>query len=563
MRMHEHPYSALRFNAANTSVADGDEPVTPRYRTQWRRRLFLGLSCAAIGSLLIVALLAVVLPSSRALQPLSHPSLLLLTADGRPLARRGSYKDTPVTITSLPRFVPAAFVSIEDHRFYSHWGIDPIGLARAAWANLRSGHVREGGSTITQQLAKTTFLNAHRTFGRKAPELFIAFAIEMRLTKAQILDRYLSSIYFGDGTYGLRAASWHYFDVPPEQMTLGEAALLAGMVKAPSALNPLQHPDASVRRARVVLAAMVKFGAISATQAAHPGQVRLQPPRPLPFGGYFADWVAPQAEKSLERNYGEIQLVTTLDSRLQALAEQAISTGLSSHGRKEGVSEAALVAMRRDGAVVAMVGGRDYQTNQFNRAVQALRQPGSAFKLFVYLTAIHDGWRPATLVSEAPVTIGGWTPRNFDGQSRRDLTLTDAFARSSNIAAVRLEERVGRRSVMRTARELGVTTPMKNDPTLALGSSEMTLLQLTSAYAAIADGRAPIRAYGLPNAGVANARLTTPLNAVDRYVMLQLLRAVVLQGTGRAARLAVPVFGKPEPPRIIATPSLWASLETR
>ena len=519
-------------------------PPPPLRSRKWLRRGLAALGVAILGSLLIVAILAAVLPSGRALEPLPHPSLVLLTRDGRALARRGPYKEPPVSVGSLPAYVPAAFVSIEDHRFYSHWGVDPVGLVRAAVTNLRSGRVRQGGSTITQQLAKTTFLSVHRTFGRKLPELFIALALEMRLTKAQILARYLSAIYFGEGVYGLRAASLHYFGVPPERMTLGEAAILAGMVKAPSALDPLAHPAQSVRRARVVLAAMVKTGAITAAEAAHPGAVDLRPPGALPFGGYFADWIGPRAQTSLERNYGEVQVRTTLDSRLQRLAEQSVGDALRGEGRRVGATQGALVAMRRNGAVVAMVGGRDYAESQFNRASQALRQPGSAFKLFAYLPALREGYAPDTEVSEEPVTIGGWTPKNFDGVSGRHLTLREAFALSSNIAAVRLEQSLGRRVIVRTARSLGITSPLKDDPTLVLGSSELTLLELTAAYAALDNGRAPVRPFGLVDDAALAARGTTPLDGPQRAAMLDLLRAAVDHGTGRAARLEEAVYGK-------------------
>jgi penicillin-binding protein 1A len=543
------------LDLAEQDPAPGPAPpeVPPPAEFPPRRRrspivpLLLGLLVVACGCLLIIGALALTLPNARSLEPLPHPSVVLLSADGRAFARRGSYKEAPVAVASLPAYVPAAFIAIEDRRFYHHWGVDPVGIARASLTNLRSGHVRQGGSTITEQLAKTTFLDGRRTFGRKIQELFIALALEMRLTKAQILGRYLSSIYFGDGVYGLRAASRHYFGVPPERLTLGEAAVLAGMVKAPSALDPLDHPEASVARARLVLQAMVRDHAISPDQAAHPGVVLLQPPRPLPFGGWFADWVGPQAETALPRGYGEVRIATTLNARLQAIAEQVVAGALQGPGRRQGASQAALVAMRKDGAVIAMVGGADYRTSQFNRAVQALRQPGSAFKLFVYLAAVRDGARPDTPVSEEPLTLGHWTPRNFEGQSGRTLTLRDAFALSSNIAAVRLEQRVGRRAVMRTARELGVTTPFKDDPTLALGSSEMSLLQLTGAYAAIDDGKAPVRPYGLAQGPETDTDAPVPadLDEGQRGAMLDLLQAVVQQGTGRAARLdGAGVFGK-------------------
>jgi penicillin-binding protein 1A len=522
---------------------DPANEARPRVRSRRWIRPVVALGLAALSMIaVLIGLLALFLPSSRALEPLPHPALLLVSADGRALARRGSYKEPPVVVASLPRYVPAAFIAIEDRRFYHHWGLDPIGLARAAVTNLRSGHVRQGGSTITQQLAKTLFLKPNRTFSRKFEELFIALALEMRLTKNQILGRYLSSIYFGDSAYGLRAAAWTYFDKPPERLTLIEAATLAGMAQGPSALNPIDHPAASARRTRMVLQAMVRTGAITPAQAAGAGRLRVYPATSLPVGSYFADWAALQAGKSLDGNYGEARLVTTLDSRLQAMAEQSVRAALDGPGRDRRAGQAALVAMRRDGEVVAMVGGRDYRASQFNRAVQAHRQPGSAFKLFVYLAAIRDGAGPDSAVSEAPITIGGWTPRNFEARSGRDLTLREAFALSSNIAAVRIEEKAGRGAVIRAARDLGVVSPLTNDPTLALGSSEMTLLELTSAYAGVASGRAPVAAHGLKSGPRPPA--PTRLRPAERMALLDLLQAVVSEGTGKAARLAEPSFGK-------------------
>jgi penicillin-binding protein 1A len=493
---------------------------------------------------LVVILLAIALPSSKALEPLPHPALVLFTADGHALARRGAYKEPPVAVADLPPYVPAAFIAIEDRRFYRHFGFDLIGMGRAELANLRSGRVRQGGSTITQQLAKTTFLKSDRTLGRKIEELFIALSLELRLSKNEILGRYLSSIYFGDQVYGLRAAAWRYFDKPPERLTLGEAALLAGMAKAPSALDPVTHPELAGRRARLVLNAMVATKAITARQAAGAGDVEVRSLQPLPVGGYFADWAAPQISRSLAADYGEARVVTTLDSRLQRIAEQTVAAALDGPGRRQGAGQAALVAMRRDGAVVAMVGGRDYRRSQFNRAVQSRRQPGSAFKLFVYLAAIRDGARPDSLISEAPIRVGGWSPRNFHGEAGRDLTLRDAFALSSNIAAVRVEQEAGHAAVVRAARDLGVTSPLAPDATLALGSSGVTLLELTSAYAAVSAGRAPVRPYGVRPGGTAPIAAASPLGDTEREAMLDLLQAVVTSGTGRAARLGQPAYGK-------------------
>jgi len=353
------------------------------------------------------------LPVSKALQPLPEATLVLLDTQGRPFARRGALKEAPVDVRALPAHVRDAVLAIEDRRFYRHFGIDLRGVARAARHNARAGQIEQGGSTITQQLAKTSFLPSDRSFRRKAQEALIALWLEARLDKDEILSRYLSSIYFGDGTYGLRAAARHYFDRAPEDLDLGEAAMLAGMIKAPSALAPTDNLSGARARARVVLQAMVEHGAITEEQARRARPARLRNGRAaLPVGSYFADWVSPQAKALFDAAYGEVPVQTTLDARLQALAERVVRDGLRA-GARDGVGQAALVAMRTNGEVVAMVGGRDYAASAFNRVTQAQRQPGSTFKLFVYLAALRDGMTPDSLVEDAPVAIDGWTPRNY------------------------------------------------------------------------------------------------------------------------------------------------------
>jgi penicillin-binding protein 1A len=531
---------------------DGADPSVPyagpdspprRRRVFTLRRILAALAILAVLFGLLVAWLSWRLPVSRALEPLPTPALVLVSADGHPFARRGAVKDRPVDVATLPPHVAQAFVAIEDRRFYRHFGVDLIGVGRALVTDIRQRRIVEGGSTLTQQLAKTAFLSSERTFRRKAQEVFVALWLEARLSKAEILSRYLSSVYFGDGVFGLRAAAQHYFAKPPEQLTLGEAAMLAGLVKAPSALNPVDHPDAAAKRQRVVLGAMVETKAITQAQAQRARRVRIRAAETLPVGGYFADWAAPQVKQALDAQYGRLEVRTTLDSRLQRRAERAVRSWLDGPGRRQGATQAALVALRPDGAVVAMVGGRDYGASQFNRAVQARRQPGSAFKLFVYLAALRDGARPDSLVSEAPITVGGWTPRNYERTSGGDLTLREAFAESSNIAAVRLAQNVGRDKIVEAAQDLGVTSPLVKDATLPLGTSEMTLLELTSAYAAVAAGHSPVEPYALLEG---QDRLSAPraLPSEQRDELLDLLAATVEGGTARAARLDQPVFGK-------------------
>jgi penicillin-binding protein 1A len=501
----------------------------------------------SVAGLLFVTLIWLVLtaPLSRALEPLDDPALLILSDDGHAIARRGAIKETPVDVAKLNPLTPAAFVAIEDRRFYRHWGIDPRGIGRAMIANLRGGGLRQGGSTITQQLAKTNFLSGDRTIKRKAQEVIIAFWLEAWLTKQEILSRYLSSVYFGDGVYGLRAAAHHYFKRDPENLNLAQSAMLAGMVQAPSRLAPTQHLAAAQKRGRLVLNAMADTGVISRARASS-----VQPARPysrsskVPTGTYFADWVAPEAQKAFDSDFGQVKVRTTLDYDLQRIAVRSIARAPING------AQAALVAMRPDGRVVAMVGGTSYRETPFNRATQARRQPGSAFKLFVYLAALRSGWTPDSMIEDRPITIHGWTPANNDGVYRGPITLREAFARSSNAATVRLSEKVGRDNVIRAARDLGITTPLPDEPSLALGTAGVSLLELTAAYAAVSSGRYPILARGLPEeeAPEGLSAFFRRQGALDRrrdwVPMLDLLYAAANNGTGRRAALTVPTFGK-------------------
>jgi penicillin-binding protein 1A len=520
---------------------DRPEPDRSRRSRRWPLILY------SISALLFITVLWLVItaPLSRALEPLADPALMLLSEDGHPVALRGAIKEAPVDVSKLSSLTPAAFVAIEDRRFYHHWGIDPRGIGRAVLADLRGGGVRQGGSTITQQLAKTNFLSGDRTIKRKAQEIIIAFWLEAWLTKKEILSRYLSSVYFGDGVYGLRAAAHHYFHRDPEELTLAQSAMLAGLVQAPSRLAPTQHLAAAQARSRLVLQAMADTRVISAARAKSTPLARpvLQEAK-LPAGTYFADWVAPSANQAFESQFGQVRVRTTLDYDLQRLAARAITRA------PIGDAQAALVAMRPDGRVVAMVGGKNYAESPFNRVTQARRQPGSAFKLFVYLAALRAGWTPDSMIEDKPITINGWTPVNSDRVYRGRITLREAFARSSNAATVRLSQEVGRTNVIRAARDLGITTSLPDRPSLALGTAGVSLLELTSAYAAVAGGRYPIIARGLPEEqqpqGVpAFFRSDGSLDRQrDWAPMLDLLYAAANNGTGRRAALAVPTFGK-------------------
>ena len=529
----------LASHGAPPEAPGQEEP--PRRRRRWPLILYSVAAVVAITLLWLV----ITAPLSRALEPLADPALLLVSDDGQPIAMRGAIKEAPVDVAKLNPLTPAAFVSIEDRRFYSHWGIDPRGIGRAMLANIRGGGVRQGGSTITQQLAKTNFLSGDRTVKRKAQEVIIAFWLEAWLTKQEILSRYLSSVYFGDGVYGLRAAAHHYFGRDPEKLNLAQSAMLAGLVQAPSRLAPTRHLAAAQKRSRLVLGAMADTGAISEARARSTALARpVARESKLPAGTYFADWVAPAASDAFEADFGTVKVETTLDRDLQRLAVRAITKA------QIGDAQAALVAMRPDGRVVAMVGGKNYGDSPFNRVTQARRQPGSAFKLFVYLAALRSGWTPDSLIEDEPITIDGWTPVNSDRVYRGRITLREAFARSSNAATVRLSQEVGRANIIRVARDLGITTPLPDKPSLALGTAGVSLLELTSAYAAVASGQYPIVARGLPEKRPAEGlkALFRTDGTLDRRrdwsPMLDLLYAAANNGTGRRAALSVPTFGK-------------------
>jgi len=488
--------------------------------------------------------LAITAPLSKSLQPIAPPGITLLSAEGAPIARSGAISDQPVDVTKLPDHVWQAFLAVEDRRFYMHLGIDPWGILRAAVRNTMAGRVREGGSTITQQLAKLSFLSSDQTAARKIREAFIALWLETWLDKDEILSRYISNAYFGDNVYGLRAASRHYFSREPAKLTVSQAAMLAGVIQSPSRLAPTNNMKAARERAAVVKAAMVDAGYLSRREAARLKPVTLKrgASKKLPTGTYFADWVLSQARASAGAGYGEQTVKTTLDRDLQRLAVGAVSRA------KLGKAQVALVAMRPDGRVVAMLGGKNYKDSSFNRATQARRQPGSTFKLFVYLAALRAGMDPDDRIEDRPLTIGDWSPRNNDGRYRGLITLREAFAISSNVAAVRLAERVGRERVIRAARDLGITSRLTSEPSLALGTSGLTLVELTAAYAAVAGNRYPIKARGLPEVEEgwfdrfwSNGRR---FSGDDDEMLRDLLWAAANKGTGRAAALRVDTFGK-------------------
>ena len=517
-------------------------PKPPSRKWFWIRR---GFAASVLALIIIILWLAITAPLSKSLQPIAPPQLTLTADNGQPIARNGAIVDSPVEMKDLPPHVAQAFMAIEDRRFYSHWGVDPRGLARAFWSNTFGSGMTQGGSTITQQLAKFTFLTPERSLTRKAREMLIAFWLEARLSKDEIFQRYLSNAYFGDNVYGIRAASLHYFYRKPERLTLAQAAMLAGLVQAPSRLAPTKNPKLAEKRARLVLKAMVAAGYLSEADAAATKMARVdvRNNENLPTGTYFADWAMPQARALTEESYSKQTIETTLDAGLQDAARRII-------GRAPlGKAQVALVAMRKNGEVVAMVGGRSYKASPFNRVTQAQRQPGSTFKLFVYLAALRAGMTPDSMIDDTAIETGTYRPKNASERYRGTITLREAFARSSNVAAVRLFQLLGSADVISAARDLGIKSKLaQDDPSLALGTSGVTLMELTSAYAAVAANNRPVvpHAFKQPERGWLDwlFKPQRSLGGDNQEMMQDMLRAAVQNGTGRAAGLAIPAYGK-------------------
>lgn len=513
----------------------------------WRKFAvgFALLVCPLAGSLLAWALKDV--PWSEIRDGTLKPVVVLETADGAPLVRQGPYQGPYARYDQFPPHLIDAVLSIEDRRFMDHFGIDPRGIGRALLRNLEAGSVVEGGSTITQQLIKLQYLDSDRTIKRKVQEVVIAVWLEWKLGKREILTRYLNSVYLGAGATGMPAAARIYFNKDVGDLNLPESAMLAGLLRAPSQWNPIDNFEGARQRTMVVLDAMAANGKITAPQAAQAKTsfARLQPTTPTPrSGSWFADWISPQASEIAGSSPGSTTVRTTLVPQLQLIAERVVKSALDSQGKTVGASQAALVAMMPDGAVVAMVGGRDYKESQFNRAVSAMRQPGSTFKLFVYYAALKAGLTLSDQVLDAPIDINGWSPENSGGSYRGWVTLAEAFARSLNTASVALAEEVGLDNVIAAARELGIDAPLANTPSLALGTSEVNLLNLTSAYASVQLGRAPVKPWGIIDfqaAGQPKAfRIglqSKPNVDLSPYQsdLLGLLQSVVERGTGRGA----------------------------
>ncbi|HEY3918504.1 MAG TPA: PBP1A family penicillin-binding protein [Stellaceae bacterium] len=544
-----------RASARGSSSRTGGKKPSRKGRLA-RLGLLAGL-WGLIAGLGIIGFFALTLPDTSDLAAVQRkPSITLLASDGSLIATYGDLFGEPLHLKDMPKYLPAAVIATEDRRFYSHFGIDPIGLLRAAFSDLRAGHVVQGGSTITQQLAKNLFLTPDRTFTRKIQEALLALWLEHKFTKQQILEIYLNRVYLGAGTYGVDAAARRYFDKSARDVTLYEAAVIAGLLRAPSRFSPANDKEAAAGRAQQVLANMVDAGYLTEAQAqtADLQKSQLAKAPSLSRGSrYFADWVVDQVDGFSGTQDRDLVVTTTLDPKMQAAGENAVANTLDQDGDKYDVGQGALVAMSPDGAIRTMVGGDDYADSQFNRATQALRQPGSSFKPIVYLAALERGLQPGDHFIDQPIRIGNWEPHNFENKYRGDVTVADAIAESLNSVAAQVLQRAGVDNVIATARTLGITSDLAHDASLALGTSEVSLTELTAAYAAFASGGIGAWPYGIieirdAHGGVIYRRDGSgPGRVIDPAIagtMNQLLSGVIAYGTGKAARLDRPAAGK-------------------
>ncbi len=485
------------------------------------------------------------------------PSIVLLDYKGRKLAEFGDVYGVPVQLNELPKHLPQAVVATEDRRFYGHFGIDPIGLARAMARNVMAGRVVQGGSTISQQLAKNVFLTHQRTLKRKVQEFLLAMWLEANFTKDQILTLYLNRVYLGAGAYGVDAAARRYFSKPASKVNLAEAAMLAGLLKAPSRLAPTRDLKAARDRAAVVLNSMADVGfitpAVAAAAKKRPAGLRRGGTAPALPARYFSDWVMDRLTDYLGPTERNLIIRTTLDRQIQQRAEAAMARLFAGEARTGRIGQGALLAMAPNGAVRAMVGGRNYRDSQYNRATQARRQPGSAFKPVVFLAGLEAGLRPNSTFMDKPITVRGWSPKNYAEKYRGKLTLAQALAYSSNSIAVQVSEKVGRDEVVTAAHRLGLTSPLPAHPSLALGTAEVSLLELTALYAAIANNGIGALAHGILEVrdgqgnvlyrrhGSGRGQVAGPWRAAE---LTGMLAGTIRNGTGRNARLDRPAAGK-------------------
>ena len=528
---------------------------TPRSgRSHFRTAFHVFLYGALLGLVALGVAVAVAVASLPSYSDLSRRSDLgqmirVHASNGAVLVSLGPSFGEWLPYEQIPAEMRAAMVAIEDKRFRSHVGVDPIGIARSLKVRLQRGSWSQGGSTITQQLARNIFLTNSRTFGRKIKEAVLALALERKFSKDQILELYLNRVYFGGGAYGIDAASRRFFNHGADRLSLGEAAIIAGLVKAPSNYSPTADVQAARGRAEVVLQAMVDNGFVDAGAAANvdPARIRVTPTTRENSVRYFTDWALPQLDTLIDETSEPINVYTTLDPRMQSAADRAISANTP------GSAQGALVSLDRDGAVRAMVGGRNYVQSIYNRATQAERQPGSAFKLFVYLAALESGMKPTDTLVDKPVDINGWKPRNSTRTHAGPVTLREAFSRSINTISAQIGEQLGFSTIADMARRFGVTTAISTYPAMVLGTSDVRLIEMTQAFASVAGRGAGVTPYGITRVVTADGKQLYRHEAQEQRVlvapwvaaeMTDLLQSAVLTGTGRAAQIGRPVAGK-------------------
>jgi penicillin-binding protein 1A len=536
-----------------------DAGRVPAARRARKRRRSLGvrlvgwaMTLGLVGGLMLAAATAFVFVNLES-QGLFHiperePGIMILAADGQIVAERGSFFGDAVRVDEVPSYLPQAIIAIEDRRFYSHFGIDPLGLTRAVLANFRAGARVQGGSTITQQLAKNLFLKPDRTYERKFQEAVLAIWLENKFSKDEILQLYMNRVYFGGGAVGIDKAAQTFFGKSARDVSLREATILAAVLKAPTTYNPITHPDRAAARASDVMNAMLDVGFITKAQAARaesaPTTVRAADY--LPASQYIVDWVGEQLPDIIGPFDTSIVVETTIDRSLQSLAEATVQRVLAAEGEKLSVSQGAAVVLDVNGAVKAMVGGTSYIKSQYNRAVKAKRQPGSAFKPFVYLTAIEQGMTPESIMVDEPVTFGTWSPENYKRQYMGPVSLRTALSRSLNTVAAKLGMRVGPDNVIATAHRLGIASELQSNASIALGTSEVSLLEMTSAFVPFANGGRTVIAHAITRISTRDGRVLyerrgdgfgTTITDYAVGAMNDMLRTVIAEGTGRRAQL--------------------------
>ncbi len=532
----------------------GPGPRRPAQRTPLQALLYWTAVLGVWALIFVAAFFAVFasdLPDTSKLYDVERqPSISYLDRSGAMVAVRGSQYAPPIDLDKLPPYVPKAFIAIEDRQFYYHFGFNPWGIIRSQIYNLQNkGGPLRGGSTITQQLARNLFLTTNQNYRRKAQELILAVWLEAKFTKKEILALYLNRVYFGGGAYGIEAASQRYFGKPASQLTLGESALLAGMMKGPNRYSPVSATDRAERRATIVLDEMVRTGAITPQErdAAFKTPVRVNPTLANQRAQYFTDYVDDQVRSLVGEPTEDLVVETTLDLPIQAAAEQAMRKGIAA-GKGQGVEQGALVAIDGEGRIRAYVGGADYTESQFDRATTARRQAGSAFKPFVYLAAMEAGRTPYDMVVDEPLKIGNWEPRNYTNDFRGPMTLQTALAQSINTVAARLANEVGTGNVAAAAKRLGVSSHIQLDPSMALGAVEVSPLEMAQAYAPFSNGGFLAKGYGIQRIRTASGKIlydhSVEKNARQQVIgspalqyMNQMMRQVVSNGTGTRAKV--------------------------